>query len=186
MNRSAHETLCAAGMMLLASGLLGLAAFSAVRQSPQTQNERRANTTYNDEISIRTAAETSMSQVDLGKLADHKAQSPEVKRFAQLMVEEHSKITTQLKELGSSEHINLPTSVARRDADTHRHLATESGPNFDRGYLQQVVSELEKQIAEFKQGAATTRPALKDFYEHTQPTLESEFQQAKQLLVHTR
>src|SRR5690349_3680440 len=77
------------------------------------QEGRRANSAYNDETSIRTAAETSMSQVDLGKLAEQRAQSPEVKRFAQLMVEEHSKITTQLKSLGMSEHINLPTSVGR-------------------------------------------------------------------------
>jgi putative membrane protein len=187
MNRAAYETLCLAGVMSLASGLLATAAKSAVRNSTPTQSERRANTAYNDEISIRTAAETSMSQVDLGKLAEQKAQSPEVKKFAQLMVEEHAKITTQLKSLGMSEHINLPTSVARRDADTHRHLATESGAEFDRNYAQQVVTELEREITEFKQGAsATTRPALKEFFERTQPTLESELQQAKQHLAHSR
>ena len=173
-----------ASITLFVSGFTGLAVHGAA-QSPQ--NERRANAAYNDETSIRTAAETSMSQVDLGKVAEQKAQSPEVRKFAQLLVEEHSKITTQLKSLGMSEHINLPTSVSRRDADTHRQLATESGATFDRGYTQRVVSELQRQIEEFKQGAsATTRPALKDFFERTEPTLESELQQAKQLVAHNR
>ena len=128
-----------------------------------------------------------MSQVDLGKLAQERAQSPEVKKFAELMVEEHSKITTQLKSLGMSEHINLPTSVGRHDADNHREMQKTSGAAFDRGYTHVVFGELEREITEFKQGAsATTRPALKDFYERTIPTLEAELQQAKQLEAHTR
>jgi TATA-binding protein-associated factor Taf7 len=45
--------------------------------------------------------------------------------------------------------------------------------------------ELEKQIAEFKRGASTaTKPSLKDFAERTLPTLESELQQAKQVMGH--
>ena len=186
MKRSGSEKVCLVSLGVLLSGFSGMVLHGAVT-SPQTQNERRANAAYNDETSIRTAAETSMSQVDLGKVAEQKAQSPEVKKFAELIVEEHSKITTQLKTLGLNEHINLPTSVGRRDADTHRQLATESGATFDRGYTQQVVNELQRQIAEFKQGAsATTRPALKEFFERTQPTLEAELQQAKQLMVHSR
>ena len=185
MNRIVHKTLLLSSAMLLAGGL-SVAAYAA-GNTPQTPGDRRANATYNDETAIRTAAETSMSQVDLGKLAEQKSQNAEVKRFAQQMVEEHEKIASQLKSLGSSEHINLPTSVSRRDADTHRQLATESGAGFDRNYTQQVASELQKEINEFKQGASiTTRPALKEFFERTQPTLESELQQAKQHAAHSR
>jgi putative membrane protein len=73
-----------------------------------------------------------MSQVDLGKMAEQKAQNPEVKKFAQLMVEEHSKIAEQLKQMGMAEGINLPTSVTRQDAATHRswpHLRERRSKN---------------------------------------------------------
>jgi len=142
----------------------------------------RANPGNTDETFVRSAAEASMSQVDLGKVAEQRAQNPEVKKFAQLMVEEHSKLTEQLKQLGMSEGINLPTSVSRTDADAHRHLATLSGASFDKNYVQQLTSELERENAEFKRGASTaTKTNLKDFAERTLPTIESELQQAKQL-----
>ena len=143
---------------------------------------RRANPGNADETFIRSAAEASMSQVDLAKVAEQRAQNPEVKKFAQLMSEEHSKLTEQLRQLGMGEGINLPTSVSRTDADAHRHLATLNGPSFDKAYVQQVVSELERQNTEFKRGASTaTKTNLKDFAERTMPTIESELQQAKQL-----
>ena len=173
------------GTAMLASGI-GVQG-ATQEASARAQHERRANAAYNDEMSIRTAAETSMSQVDLGKLAEQKAQNPEVRKFAQLMVEEHSKITNQLKSLGMSEHINLPTSVGRRDADTHRHIQGSSGVAFDREYTHQVSGELERELTEFRQGAAATnRPALKDFFERTAPTLEAELHQAKQVVAHGR
>jgi putative membrane protein len=183
MNRIASKVLYLAGVTVFGSSL-------ALGAGATTQNQAARHATsagYNDETSIRTAAETSMSQVDLGKLAEQRSQNAEVKKFAQQMVEEHSKLTEQLRQLGSSEHINLPTSVARRDADTHRQLQKESGVGFDKNYMQQVVSELEKSVGEFKRGAsATNKLALKEFYERNQPTLESELQQAKQLSAHAR
>jgi hypothetical protein len=45
-----------------------------------------------------------------------------------------------------------------------------------------VASELAKQIGEFEHGAsATNKPALKEFYERTKPTLEAELQEARRL-----
>ena len=143
---------------------------------------RHANPGNADETFIRSAAEASMSQVDLGKVAEQRAQNPEVKKFAQLLVEEHSKLTEQLKQLGMAESINLPTSVSHTDADAHRHLATLSGAGFDKSYIQQVISELERQSTEFKRGASTaTKTNLKYFAERALPTIETQLQQAKQL-----
>ena len=151
----------------------------------QTQNTRHANAS-SDELFVRTAAESSMSEVDLGKLAEQKSQDAQVKKFAQLMVEEHGKITEQLKQLGMSERIDLPTSVSRKDAAAHRELRTSSGAGFDKAYAQQVTTELEQQTAEFKRAASSaTKPAVKEFAERTTPTLESELQEAKQL-AHAR
>lgn len=185
MNRTVSKVLHLAGATIFCSALAIGA--GAATQNQAAKHTARTTNGYNDETSIRTAAETSMSQIDLGKLAEEKATDPEVKKFAQQMAEEHSKLKEELKQLGSSEHINMPTSVARKDADSHRQLQKESGAGFDKSYTSQVASELAKEIGEFKRGAsATTRPALKEFYERNQSTLENELQQARQLSARGR
>lgn len=187
MNKTLAELLRLAGVAVFCTLVASCTLLANQENTPAAQQAhregaRRSNVPYNDEQFVRSAAEASMSQVDLGKLAEQRSQNPEVKKFAQMMVEDHAKLTEQLKQMGMSEGINLPTSVSRRDADTHRQLQTSSGPGFDRSYAQQVMADLERQTAEFKRGASTaTKPALKDFAERTLPTLESQMQQAKQL-----
>lgn len=185
MNRTVAKLLPIAGVATFLVGgalLAGQENTPAARQAQRDAN-RRSSVPYSDEQFVRSAAEASMSQVDLGKLAEQRAQSPEVKKFAQTMLEDHSKMTEQLKQIGSSEGINLPTSVSRTDANEHRRLQTESGPSFDKSYAQQVYSELQRQITEFKRGASSaTKPSLKDYAERTMPALETQMQQAKQLM----
>ena len=186
MNISVGKMLCLAGSIAfcavsLPGSLRAGQAAAAGKQSAQTRSTTRSNAAYNDELAIRTAAETSMTQVDFGRLAEQRAQNPEVKKFAQLMVEEHSKITEQLKELGMSEHINLPTSINSRDAETHRELEREPS-GFDHHYVSAVASQLAREVGEFERGAGeSSKPALKSFFDRTKPTLQSELEQAKRL-----
>jgi putative membrane protein len=189
MNGSVAKVVGLVGSMIFCAvswqgGVLATAKTAAANSAAQTQSSRRANESYNDERAIRTAAETSMTQVDFGKLAEQKAQNPEVKKFAQLLVEEHSKITEQLKELGMSGHINLPTSINSRDAETHRELEREPS-GFDHHYAAAVASQLAREVGEFERGASmSSKPALKDFFDRTKPTLQAELQQAKRLTEH--
>jgi putative membrane protein len=123
-----------------------------------------------------------MAEVKLGQLAEEKAQSEEVKKFAKRMVEDHSKATEELKQLGMQEGINLPTDVSRQDAEKYERLAKMSGPEFDKACAQEMVKDHEKDVAEFKRATSIAqKPALKQFAQRELPTLESHLQQAKQM-----
>jgi putative membrane protein len=183
----ARRNVCLSGAIVLSVFLASGSLAARQARTPEGQRPERnaahGSVPYNDEQFVRSAAEASMSQVDIGKIAEQRSQSPEVKKFAQMMVEEHSKLTEQLKQMGMSESINLPTSVSRDDANAHRSLNTMNGTNFDRAYLERVSSELHRQLGEFERGASLgTKPALKEYAQRTQPTLQSELQQTKQLL----
>jgi putative membrane protein len=184
MDRISPKFACAVSLLVF----VAVGPVVAGQSAPPAQREgERHPGARSDEQFVRTAAETSMSQVDLGRLAEQRSQNEEVKKFARTMVEDHTRMTEELKQLGSSEHVNLPTNVSRSDADEHRSLHSESGANFDRSYMQQVVNELERQISEFKNASANaTRPNVKEFAQHNTSSLESQLQEAKRILNQTR
>jgi putative membrane protein len=164
---------------------MSLGCWSSLASSPvaaQAQHENTRRATYSDESFIRDAEESSVSQVDMAKLAEQKAEDPQVKKFAQNISEEHQKITEQLKELGQKERINAETSANRTDEVVIHRLQASSSTRFDKAYLDQVASELARETGEFEKGASSTnKPALKEFAQQTTPTLKSELQEARQL-----
>ncbi len=55
------------------------------------------------------AARGGMAEVELSKLATTKAQNPEVKKFAQQMIQDHTNANTELKQLAGKKNVTLPT-----------------------------------------------------------------------------
>jgi putative membrane protein len=184
MNQTVSKVLYVAGVTTFCTFLGCWAVLAHQEHTPtQTQTAHRANAPYADENFVRKAAEGSMAEVKLGQLAEEKGQSDEVKRFGKRMVEDHTKATEELKELGSQEGINLPTDVNRKDAQTYRRLSKLSGPQFDKAYAQEMVQDHQSDIAEFKNATTSAqKPSLKQFAQKELPTLESHLQEAKQMM----
>src|SRR5687768_12471187 len=72
-------------------------------------------TTDTAEDFMHKAAEGGMAEVDMGRIATQKAQNPEVKRFGQMMVTDHTKANEELKGIATKKNIPLPA-----DMGTHK------------------------------------------------------------------
>jgi putative membrane protein len=183
MNQSLAKVLYVAGVTTFCT-FLGCWAVLAHQETAPTkqENARRASTAYSNEGFVRNAAEGNMAEVKLGQLAQEKAQSPEVKKFAERMINDHTKANEQLKQVANQEHINFPTDVSSKHAQTYRTLEKLSGPEFDKAYARTMLQDHEKDVAEFKReaGSAQSGP-VKQYAQETLPTLESHLQEAKQM-----
>jgi putative membrane protein len=188
MNQSLAKVLYVAGVTTFCTFLGCWAVLAHQENTPtkaQSPGMQRAIAANNDETFLRSAAEGSMLEVKLGQVAEQKAQSEEVKKFAQRMVEDHSKALEELKALGAREHINLPTNISHQHSVKYKALEKLSGPEFDRAYARDMVQDHQQDINEFKHGAATAqKPELKEFAQKTLPTLESHLEQAKEMMAH--
>jgi putative membrane protein len=184
MNQTLAKVLYVAGVTTFCTflGCWAVLAHQENTPSAQKQATHRANAGGNDEKFIRDAAEGNVSEIDLGKLAQEKGQSEQVKEFGKRMVEDHTKTNEELKQVAEREHINMPTNVYRRDADTHRRLQKLSGPEFDKAYAEAMVKDHQEDIAAFKQEAASgQKSSLQQFAQQTLSTLESHLKEAQQL-----
>ena len=131
---------------------------------------------------VREAAQGGMAEVELGKLATEKGSSPEVKKFGQRMVDDHSKANEQLKEVASSQGITLPSKLSAKDEMTKEHLSKLSGEQFDKAYMSDMVKDHTQDVADFQQEAnSASDPAVKEFAEKTLPVLKSHLREARQI-----
>ena len=113
--------------MLIVDGdcdrIWGAAVFDWAQQS-STKPNQSSHAASSDSAFAMKAAQANMAEVELGKLALQKAMSDDVKKFAQMMVDDHSKALDELKGAGwHQEH---------HAADRDRCRAQEAlGPAFE-------------------------------------------------------
>jgi putative membrane protein len=176
----------------LGLAMAGLCSLGAVAQS-NTNNSNSTNAmgtakhmTASERMFIRKAAEGGKAEVELGKLAQEKAASPEVKQFGERMVNDHSKANDQLKEVAQKEGVTLPTKLDAKDAATKARLEKLSGEAFDRAYMKDMVADHAKDVREFKNEAKNGKdPDVKNFAAQTAPTLEDHLKEAKNIAPKT-
>jgi putative membrane protein len=160
----------------------------ATNQSGTNQDKQNTGTTMSaDKKFMRDAAQGGMAEVELGKLATEKASSDDVKRFGQRMVDDHSKANDELKQIASSEGVTLPDTLNAKDKALKVRLSKLSGENFDRAYMESMVKDHKKDVADFqKESASGSDPQVKQFASKTLPTLQDHLQQAQSIAPNTK
>ena len=129
---------------------------------------------------LTEAASGGMAEVELGKMASTKAQNAEVKKFAQMMVTDHSKANDELKALAAKKNITLPTSPIAKHQSVIQELQSKSGAEFDKAYVEDMLEDHEKDVAEFeKQSQSNPDADVKAFAAKTLPTLKKHLESIK-------
>ena len=135
-------------------------------------SDSNSNSTGTDSSFWMEAASGGMAEVELGRLAQTKAQNAEVKRFAQMMVADHTKSNDELKALAAKKNVALPPAPNQRHQGMMEQLQNLSGAEFDRAYVDAMVRDHEATVQLFEsqtQGAGDAE--IKAFAEKTLPTL---------------
>jgi len=128
------------------------------------------------------AAQSGMAEVALGNLALQKSQNEDVKRLAQMVVDDHSKANDQLKTLAASKSATLPADVSAKQKATMDKLNGLSGDAFDKEFVKTMVKDHEAAIKLFQKQADSGSDAdVKAFATATLPTLRSHLDMANSL-----
>lgn len=153
-----------------ASNSLGNAANSVANT---VSNAASSVTGSSDSSFVNEAAVGGMAEVDLGKLASTKGTNPEVKKFGQMMVTDHTAANNQLKELATKKGWTLPTDIDSSHKSTADDLKSRSGADFDSAYVDEMVDDHEKDVKAFQDKANNASdPDLKAFAQKTLPVLQ--------------
>ena len=135
-----------------------------------------------DKTFIMKAAQGGMAEVALGNLAAQQGASADVKSFGNRMVNDHGKAGDELKTLATNKGLALPMDLDAEGKKTQDELSKKSGKDFDKAYIDDMVKDHEKDVAEFqKESTAAQDPDLKAWVSKTLPTLQDHLKQAKEV-----
>lgn len=91
-----------------------------------------------DRKAIMDMAMANMAEVEMGKMAQSKGTSEEVKAYGQQMIDDHGKALSEVQALAQAKGVTLPTALDakhRKEADA---LDAMSGAAFDKAYMKRA------------------------------------------------
>ncbi|WP_375444504.1 DUF4142 domain-containing protein [uncultured Fibrella sp.] len=139
----------------------------------ETKEEQGTGAEDDDSKFAVKAASGGLLEVALGKLAQEKGQSAQVKEFGAQMVKDHEKANEELKALATLKNITIPTTPGEDQQKDMDEISKLSGAEFDKKYISYMKDDHEEDVSEFKKAAQDAKdPSIKEFAAKTLPTLQ--------------
>jgi putative membrane protein len=133
---------------------------------------------------VHKTAESGKDEVALAQLASQRATNPEVRRFAERLVKDHTAVNDELKTLAGSKNIKLDTDEGKERS--YRRLSSKSGAEFDQEFVEHMVDAHEESIRRFEKAASDAKdPEIRAFASKHVDHLRQHLQQAQSLMTST-
>lgn len=149
--------------------------------APSASGHTAEKRPVSDPLFAAAAATGGLTEVTLAELGEQKATNPELKKFSQHMIAEHTKMNAELMALATQKSLPLPKTLPANAAFCAQSLAGLSGEDFDACYAKaQLVVHMDSlaafeaeaergQDADMKALAAKGVPHIKEHLKMIKP-----------------
>lgn len=141
-----------------------------------------ASLPYSDSDFAVNVADRNMLEIELGKISLTHSSNQEIKDFGQMMINDYTKVNNELKALAKQKDIVLPASPGHRNVKRINNLKDRTGDDFDKHYLNLMISSHRNTINLFESASNNATDAdIKAFADNTLPILKKHLADAKAL-----
>jgi putative membrane protein len=130
---------------------------------------------------LEELARANMAEVALGKLAEQKASSDDVRKFGKHMVDDHAKMLDQGGKIAKSKNVEPPTAPDNKQQASQKKLEGLSGEQFDRAFMEQMVKDHEQALKLVNRARQARDPELKAMAQEAAPEVEQHLKMAREL-----
>jgi len=164
--------LAGAGLMFNAVALFATDG-TATNQPPSTQTAPITDQEITvPEVFLDAVNNMNLTKIEMGRLARERGQSKSVRKLGTRMVSDLALLENKTKTLAGTLGIIMPFQVNPRHQAMIDELATYSGADFDRHYVEDQIEGHRKAISLFQQVAAENPDrSVRDFALNTLPLL---------------
>ncbi|MDR3535474.1 MAG: DUF4142 domain-containing protein [Acetobacteraceae bacterium] len=159
-------------LALLTAGVIALAGGPAMADLPAA-----------DQAFLLRTASGSMTEIQLGQIAQQKATSSDVRQLARRMVADHTAASQDLQAIADEQGLTLPDQPERMAQAMTQRLRGTTGSDFDQAYVQQVVRYHQQDLAAFRREVRSGQdPDLKAFAQKYLLMIQQHLQLAQSLV----
>jgi putative membrane protein len=128
------------------------------------------------------AAQGGLLEVKLGELVIKQGASDDAKKFAQRMIDDHTKVNKDLATAAQQLGLIVPAELDKKHKDELDKMAKHSGEKLDREYMSRMVDEHKDDVKAFeKESKDGKNPTLKQFAASNLPTLREHLTLAREI-----
>ena len=150
--------------------------------SPTTTPVTSAPARRDDRAFAMEVAQNGIAEIALARLVAKNGQGADVKRFAQRVITDHTKVGNELKQIATAKGITLPADMTAAQQATVTRLTALKGAEFDREFMTIMGENHDKSVTTFKEVARDgTDAEIKAFAAKTLPTLEEHQKMAHEI-----
>ncbi|MBS1665148.1 MAG: DUF4142 domain-containing protein [Bacteroidetes bacterium] len=125
-------------------------------------------------------ADAGMTEIQAGQLAQQKGVGKDVKEYGAMMVKDHTEAADKLKAIAASKNITLPSAVSADMQKALDDLQKKEGKDFDKAYIDMMVSDHKKVIGMFNDESKNGSDAdIRAFANSTLHTLQHHLDEAQ-------
>ncbi len=136
-----------------------------------------------DEKALKDMAQANINEIAAAKIALNKAESSDVKAFAQKMVDDHGDALTKVQTVAKQKDVTLPTKPDAQHKAMADKLEKESGDAFDKMYMENAGTKDHKMVLSKLQSDAKNikDPDVKALADAHTPVVEQHLKSAEQM-----
>lgn len=148
----------------------------------RAEDKKPTEQPFDDTTFVKMAASDGMHEVELGKIGAAQAKNDDVKKFAEMMVKDHSKANEELKAAAKAANIGVPDKIDDKHQKHIDAFKDYKGSDFDGDYIKHMVADHTEAVALFTRASKELKDKeLRDFATKTLPVIQGHLEQAKKL-----
>jgi putative membrane protein len=129
---------------------------------------------------LKKAIEGNYAEIEMGKLAQQNGKTDNVKQFGQMLSDDHTAANQKAIDAAKSMGVSPPDGPNARQKADYDRLAKLTGERFDRDFARHMVTDHEKDLADYKKEAKQA-DAAGDYAKTEVDVLQKHFDSAKSL-----
>jgi putative membrane protein len=158
------------------------AAQPAAGNSASSNSAGNTSSADSDKDFLMKAGQGNQAEITLGKMVAAKTTNPQVKQFAQMMVKDHTAALEQIKQVAQAKNVTIPEGLPEDAQQLQTKLQGEKGKQFDKTYMDGMVEDHKKDVAEFQDASQNAKDNdVKQLASTLTPKLQMHLDKAQQI-----